>query len=172
MNEHNPSTPLSQTFTLRIKKIFSKGSSTLFLKEVREHFSSHRYAFFRVPKMPSMLNQPVQKRCEKERSWISKKEKSAQDLSFQMKTSSQEALSSHRVKLCKLKEQGIAMREIEAASKPRKLALRLEGHTVAPLNTSEQPFEKDTRMEYWEEMIQNRPERHFNIGRIIKYLSE
>jgi hypothetical protein len=82
-------------------------------------------------------------------------------------------LSPQRVMRWKLKEYQLAYRRLKNLKKQIELET-LKPHQITQLNQSKQSKEKkqDESKELWKELVKTSEERHFQVNRIIKYLTD
>lgn len=168
--------PLAKRSAEQIKNFLSKKNAYVFYT-LGVQLLEHHYDTIQIPKIPSQSgrlsmfgNQMKMPKKQKERSWNAQKEGKT-PIALKDSPRSSKELHPHRVKLCKLKEHYLASKKLKTISAQKKSTHPMKGRLIDSLAKEEEGFVKDQRMEYWEEFIQNREERHFNIGRIIKYLS-
>lgn len=176
MEDRKKSLP-SQKAAERIKKIFTK-ENQIFFYTLTKQFTSHHYDLMLVPKVPSQSRRlsfygnQLKSFPKKQRNWNPRQNEQKQSLSLKGDLFELKELNPHRVKLCKLKEHYLASRKLKSIAIQKNHTQNIKNQVSLLENRNSSPFEKDHRMEYWEEFIKNREERHFNIDRIIKYLSD
>lgn len=161
----------------RVKRLFSEGNQHLFYT-LTSQLPTHHYDLVQIPKVPSQLRRlslygkQMKSPPKKQRKWNSNEKERSKALALKDRPYQRSELSPARVKLCKLKEHYLASKKLKSISSEKKSLDHLKNYQINTLDQPADGYVKDERMEYWEEMIHNREERHFNIGRIIKYLSD
>ncbi len=172
----------------RVKYLFSSGRQPLVYSFFLEKKSPQRsYSPLKAPRKPAALGQkiggyPAKKKPaeeQKKASVVTEKWNAASHQTHQFGLSQalpDEALKgtdlhAARVRLWKLKEHFLASSKLKGMPKQK------EGNTVKHeikllVESDPQQDEDRKKQEYWEAFIKNREERHFQIGRVIKYLSE
>lgn len=82
-------------------------------------------------------------------------------------------LNSERVHAFKLKEHLLASKKLKTLSKENQNGMAFRKGRIEPMppRTSKKSEEQAIH-EHWQDLLQSKEERHFQIGRVIKYLSD
>ncbi|MES2345464.1 MAG: hypothetical protein V4494_05970 [Chlamydiota bacterium] len=177
MKEKKKPSPSSIQAAERVRKLFPKENQN-FCYTLKQALPPHHYDPVIIPKIPSgtkslaFYGSRLKATSKKQRHWNSKQKGGDRALTLTENFSEQGALNPDRVKICKLKEHHLASRKLKMISLQKQVIDHLKNKFTIFSENLSQDFVKDERMEYWEALLQNKEERHFNIGRIIKYLSD
>jgi hypothetical protein len=162
----------------RVRKLFPKGNQNFFYT-LAQQLPLHSYDRLIIPKIPSgsrslaFYGRNLKNTSKKERNWNSKqKAGEGRALTPSGTPPKQDMLNPNRVKLCKLKEHHLASKKLKMISLQKQVIDHLKNKFTILNEKASEEFVKDERMEYWEDLIQRKEERHFNIGRVIKYLCD
>jgi hypothetical protein len=167
---------LPQKAADRVRSLFNQGNLHLFYT-LTSQLPEHHYDLVQIPRVPPQLGRlslsglQMKTPPQKKRNWDNEKRQKGRSLLFQDRPTHQRELNPHRVKLCKLKEHYLASRKFKTISKQKKASDHPLNHQVQSLAEPKEAL-VDERMDFWQAMLQQKEERHFNIGRIIKYLSD
>jgi len=190
MKENSSFLTSCETAAVRVQYWFGKDKDNLLFifrsPKVHEFFKSHQCDLVKAPRIPSQVDHlPLQgyltkrKRQTKQRQITkespSKKLKTAIDrspCSISQKNFNhfhpENTLSSARVAYCRLKEHLLVSKKLKSISKNREASPKR--HDVVPIKSSTK--EDLSNNPYIQEWGKIREERHFQIGRVIKYLAD
>jgi len=168
----------------RVKALFSKGQKDLFNRLFAgklERPVSHRSNFIKFPRfLATRVSASKKHSTQKKKALVplrkNQKFESLEESIMEKKlTQPKKALNSERVQGLKLKEYVCAARmlkefcqEIEHIQK--QASKRYDAEIFE--ETLKQDDQDKKNMEQWQDFIKSKEERHFQIGRVIKYLSD
>lgn len=159
----------------RIKTLFSQGKSQLFSQSWGSLLRSHHCNLVKMPRVPkvhqlALLGYEMTKEKKKIQGVSWDKENISVQMPFST-TSSAGELKSERFQRYKLKEHVLASKRLKNLKKEQKQ--EMGQHQISLLSqSSANSKDKPREIDYWEDFLRKKEERHFNLTRITKILTD
>lgn len=192
MNENSSLSSLCETAAVRIQYWFGKGKANVLpfvvdsTSRTKDFSKSHKCDLVKPPRIPSQVEHlPIQGYLSKKKRHTKPRQVTKENFSKSLRISMdpsrcsinqknlnylqpKNALSSARVAYGRLKEHFLVSKRLKTISKQGSTGPKR--HLVVPIKSSAQ--KELSENPYLQEWAKIKEERHFQIGRVIKYLTD